>query len=203
MLRFRPIVACLAAAAMLASSCGSGAPEEARTEQDALGPEASGLVLTADGIGAISIGQPFDDVRTALADEIGGWDIDSGDRPDVVHVPTCDGDTTRLVGWGNLTLLFTGDPDDLRFATWTYGFDPVTGSAEDVRALGLVTPEGIGLGSSRTDITAAYGDRATYSDASTTVGTVVVLGNASEPHLEGRLENDRLVLMERTPTCTV
>ena len=203
MLRSRPMICALAGVALILSSCASSGPGEGQIDQEALGPEASGLVLTADGIGPILIGQPFDDVRTAFSDEVGGWDIDSGDRPDAVHVPTCDGDTTRLVGWGNLTLLFTGDPDDLRFATWTYGFDPVTGSAEDVRALGLVTPEGIGLGSSRTDITAAYGDRATYSDASTTVGTVVVLGNASEPHLEGRLENDRLVLMERTPTCTV
>ena len=197
------MICALAAIALIVSSCGSNAPGETQTDQDALGPEASGLVLTADGIGPILIGQPFDDVRTALANQVGGWDIDSGDRPDAVHVPTCDGETTRLVGWGNLTLLFTGDPGDLRFATWTYGFDPVTGSAEDVRVLGLVTPEGIGLGSSRSDITAAYGDRATYSNASASVGTVVILGNQSEPHLEGRLENDRLVLMERTPTCSV
>jgi hypothetical protein len=196
----RPLVAPVIAVVLVLSACGSG--DESATGAE-LGPEASALVLTADGIGPYLIGHPFDDVRNGIAGDIGGWDIDSDDRPDAVHVPTCAGDVTRLVGWGNLTLLFTGDQGSLTFATWTYGFDPLTGSAEDVRVLGLVTPEGIGPGSTRADIESAYGDLAFFSDATQSIGTIVIIGDESEPHLQGRLEDDRLVLLERSPTCTV
>lgn len=196
----RPLLVPLIAGILVLSACGSG---DEPTDTGELGPEASALVLTADAIGPYLIGQPFDDVRNSLAGKIGGWDIDSDDRPDAVHVPTCAGDVTRLVGWGNLTLLFTGDKGSLTFATWTYGFDPLTGSAEDVRMLDLVTPKDIGLGSSRADIETAYGDLASFSDATQSIGTIVIIGDESEPHLQGRLENDRLVLLERSPACTV
>jgi hypothetical protein len=200
MLRLSPLVVSLIVTALLLSACGSGGRE---STSDALGPEASALVLAADSIGPHLIGLPFDEVTSGVADVIGGWDIDSDDRPEAVHVPTCEGETTRLVAWGNLSLLFTGDQDDLRFATWTYGFDPLTGSAEDVRALGLVTRGGIGLGSSKNDISTAYGDLATFSESTQSVGTIVIIGNEAEPHLRGRLEDDRLVLLERSPTCSV
>ncbi len=196
----RPLLVPLIAGILVLSACGSG---DESTAADELGPEASALVLTADGIGPYLIGQPFDDVRSGIAAVIGGWDIDSDDRPDAVHVPTCAGDVTRLVGWGNLTLLFTGDQEGLTFATWTYGFDPLTGSAEDVRMLGLVTPGGIGLGSTRAAIETAYGDMASFSDATQSIGTIVIIGEESGPHLQGRLEDDRLVLLERWPTCSV
>ena len=200
MVRIRSLLVPLIAGVLVLSACGSGDDSTAVGE---VGPEASALALTADGIGPYLIGQPFESVRSGLAGDIGGWDIDSDDRPDAVHVPTCTGEVTRLVGWGNLTLLFTGDQGSLTFATWTYGFDPLTGSAEDVRVLGLVTPEGIGLGSARSDIERAYGDSASFSDATESVGTVVIMGEESVPHLQGRLEDDRLVLLERSPTCSV
>jgi hypothetical protein len=160
-------------------------------------------VLTENGIGPFLVGQPFEHVRDGLADMIGGWDVDSVEQPDAVHVPTCTGPTTRLVGWGNFTALFTGEEGNLTFATWTYGFDPLTGSAGDVRSLNLVTPSGIGLGSSRSDIEAAFGSEAIFADAQPSVGTIVVIGDDSASHLRGRLEDDRLVLLERAPTCTV
>jgi hypothetical protein len=69
--------------------------------------------------------------------------------------------------------------------------------------LGLVTPGGIGLGSTRADIETAYGDMASFSDATQSIGTIVIIGEESGPHLQGRLEDDRLVLLERWPTCSV
>jgi hypothetical protein len=110
------------------------------------------LILRPDGIGPYRIGDPADVVIDGLSSDIGGWDVDSLDEDSTVQVPVCDPSGTRMVAWGNLVLLFSGPPTAETLTTWTYGFDPVTGNAIDVRGLDLRTDDGIGLGTPRTDV---------------------------------------------------
>jgi hypothetical protein len=158
------------------------------------------FTLTTDGIGDFIVGDPFDLVSTELEARFGGTDVDSFEETTDVFVPACAGDVTRLVSWGNLIVLFTGEADDLRLATWTYGFDPVTGSSEDVRQLNLKTDKGIGLGSTRQDIEAAYGSQATFTASEAAGGEYLEISDAGQGRLVGRL-SPNLTLLELAPTC--
>ena len=132
-------VTLVAAVCLVAAGCSSGDGSTGIVGEPT-------FTLTADGIGDFVVGDPFDQVSTDLEARFGGTDVDSFEETTEVFVPSCDGDVTRLLSWGNFIVLFTGDADDLRLATWTYGFDPITGSSEDIRQLNLKTTAGIGLG---------------------------------------------------------
>lgn len=166
---------------------------------------ASELVLAPDGIGRYTVGQPADEVIAGMSANIGGPDADSMDDNTPLQVTDCGSTQTRLVSWGNLVLFFVDRDGTSVFATWSYGFDPVTGNAEDVRRLGLTTEAGIGLGSSRTELVSAYGSTVTFSqDAQLDLETFAI-DQAAEEHLSGRLTSldpDAMVqLLERQPGC--
>lgn len=158
------------------------------------------IVLTERGIGSFEVGDPFEVVSDSLIQLFGGPDADSDLPTSTVYVPSCGGTVDRLQSWGNFIVMFTGEEDDLRLASWTYGFDPVTGSGDDIRNLGLTTDEGIGLGSSRREVERAYGGDASFTDAPELQSVLVTLGNESSTHISGRLEPD-VVLLELEPTC--
>lgn len=158
------------------------------------------ILLTEQGIGNLEIGDSFDSVSNALVLLFGGPDVDSDDPTSRVYVPECGGQTNRLQAWGNFIVMYTGSDDDLRFASWTYGFDPLTGSGDDIRNLGLTTDQGIGLGSTRSDIEAAYGSSASFTDAPELDSVLVDIGNTASSHITGRLGPD-VVLLELAPTC--
>ncbi len=161
---------------------------------------APSFTLSADGIGDHRVGDPFELVSADLEERFGGTDVDSFDETTEVFVPACDGAITRLQSWGNLIVLYTGDADDLRLATWTYGFDPITGSSEDVRQLNLKTDKGIGLGATRAEIEAAYGSDAEFTTSQATGGELLTIRGPGEGHLQGRLAPE-LTLIELAPTC--
>lgn len=158
------------------------------------------FTLSTDGIGDYIVGDPFELVSADLEARFGGTDVDSFDETTEVFVPACEGPVTRLQSWGNLIVLYTGEPDDLRFASWTYGFDPITGSSEDVRQLNLKTDKGIGLGATRQQIEAAYGSAAEFTYSEAAGGEFLTVRGPGEAGLEGRLGPD-LVLLELAPTC--
>lgn len=166
---------------------------------------ASELDLRADGVGRYSVGQPADEVIGGISAVIGGSDADSTDSDTALRVPDCGSSGTRVVSWGNLVLFFVDRDSSSVFATWSYGFDPITGNAQDVRRLGLTTADGIGLGSTRGDLTAAYGTSVDFSpDVDLDLETFSIDASANE-YLSGRLtslESDATVqFMERQPAC--
>lgn len=166
---------------------------------------ASELDLRADGIGPFLVGQPADEVIAGVSAEIGGSDGDSNDSDTPLRVPDCGSPGTRVVSWGNLVLFFVERTDASVFATWSYGFDPITGNAQDIRGLGLATPAGIGLGSTRADLAAAYGPVVEFSpDVGLDLETFTI-GAPADEYLSGRLtslEPDATVqFLERQPAC--
>jgi len=165
----------------------------------------SELDLRADGIGPYLVGQPADEVIAGISAEIGGADGDSSDSDTPLLVPDCGSPGTRVVSWGNLVLFFVDRSEASVFATWSYGFDPITGNAQDIRGLGLTTDVGIGLGSTRGDLTDAYGSTVVFSpDVDLELETFSINARADE-HLAGRLTSldpDATVqFLERQPAC--
>jgi hypothetical protein len=175
-------------------------------------PGASSLELRPDGIGPYLVGDPAEEVIAGISEAIGGWDADSDDAESTLQVPTCtSGDgvvlPTRLVSWGNLVLLFTGPDTSATLHTWTYGFDPVTGNAEDVRTLGLTTVDGVGLGMPRPQVESLLGDRLEVVDDETLDQSVFTIDGTVPEHVAGRFTSiapDGLVqILERQPNCAI
>lgn len=179
--------------ALVASAC-SGNGDAASTGR------AEGLELTTTGLGRHTIGAPFEDVRDDIASRFGGWDVDSFEPNHNVHVPDCGGPITRLLSWGNFIVLFSGDEEDLRFVTWTYGFNPQTGGTEDARDLNLRTNRGIGLGATMSEVEDAHGADVGFDEAPEVGGALVTIGSPSADHMSGRLDPN-LSLLELEPTC--
>jgi hypothetical protein len=133
----------------------------AATTQTTL-PGLEPLVLTPDGLGAISFGAHSEGVVADLTSRFGAPDRDSGWEPPDGIYGSCPGVAVRTVGWGSFEALFTDAGADRlpEFFAWTYGFDLATSTAGvDPRGLDLRTAEGIGLGNTRADFEVAYGDR--------------------------------------------
>ncbi len=175
-------------------------------------PGASSLDLRPDGIGTYLVGDPAEEVIAGISQAIGGWDADSSDAESTLQVPTCTSEDgvivpTRLVSWGNLVLLFAGSDPSSTLHTWTYGFDPVTGNAEDVRALGLTTGDGVGLGMARPQVERLLGDRLEVVDDETLDQAVFTIDGTEPEHVAGRftsVEPDGLVqILERQPNCAI
>lgn len=169
-------------------------------------PPPPGLALRASGIGSYDVGLPAELVIEGISSQIGGSDADSTEPDSSVIVPDCGVASVRLVSWGNLVLFFSGEEPDSPFLTWSYGFDPVTASADDVRRLGLVTDEGIGLGSPRADVERAYRGRIVIlDDTLIDVSTFTIDGDEAE-HLTGRFPttdpDEAVQYLERAPACS-
>lgn len=111
------------------------------------------LVLDGSGLGVATFGQTADEVVAALSAVIGPPTEDTG-WVDPATISTCDSTELRRVSWGSLAT-FHGDDGEAgsrRFFTYSYG-DVTDLAAEPV---GLLTTNGIGLGSSVADLRAAY-----------------------------------------------
>ncbi len=195
-------IASLLVCITLIGGCSSG--DGTDTAQPPNSPP--GLVLTASGIGPYDVGMPAERVIDGISSEIGGPDADSTESDSSVIVPDCGVGTVRLVSWGNLIILFAGEEPDSPFLTWSYGFDPVTASADDLRRLGLVTEEGIGLGSPRPDVERAYRGRILIQDDTVINVSTFTIDGDEEEHLTGRFPttdpDDTVQYLERAPGCS-
>lgn len=144
------------------------------------------LVLRPDGVGPFRVGDDAESVIEGISAEIGGWSIDSSEGLSTIPLPRCPGESTRLVAWDNLVLLFSGPEGATTLHSWTYGFDPVTGNTEDARQLGLRTDDGIGLGTLRTEVEAVLGPRVTIVDDPTIDVATFTIDGADAFHVSGR-----------------
>ncbi len=110
------------------------------------------LVLRSDGLGVVSFDDPADEALATLTAELGAPDSDAASEPDCVLAV----DQTRTVSWESLGLSvrFTDwpggydlPPAPLQFATWTV-------SSASTAGVGLATSDGIGVGSTASEVRA-------------------------------------------------
>ena len=191
----------VAMSALVATACGASEPT--LTTPGVVG--GSGLVLSADGIGSYAIGDDADEVIDGVSAQIGGWDSDSIEPGTTIEAPECGGGAVRQMSWGNLVLVFVDTGAGSRLFTWAYGYDPVTGNAEDRRGLDLRTDSGIRLGTPRSELERIHrNDVSITDDASVDIARFTVDGDEEE-HLSGRLGStapDAVVqFLERMPGC--
>lgn len=127
-------------------------------ETTTVAPSTSGLVLGADGLGIVSLGQDPESAVATIDAAIGAADSDTG-WIDAASSPYgfCPAPQVRAVVWGDLTLLFSDG--DTAYGTageqphlFTYRLDGPNPAA--------TSAAGIGVGSSGADVRAAYGDAA-------------------------------------------
>ena len=113
-------------------------------------PYETGLYIKGTTFNALAFGEESELVLNELTAALGNADHDTGWRKD----DTCEGSSTRRVRWGDLELVFTKganglEPDTLTFQQWH-----ISGSSAVVAT--LITPEGIGVGSTVGDLKRAY-----------------------------------------------
>lgn len=197
----------LASILLLATSCSSAAEPSTSLPQTSDLPV---LVLTPTGLGDVPIGDDPQVVIDAITILRGGPDRDSDWTTPIGIFGLCPGTEVRGVGWGTFFTIFLNqgvDPEERRFATFTYGFDYETGdSGIDPRELNLRTEEGLGIGSAVSELRAIYGDRlAEYPDVDADVFTFTIDETGGEPYLAGRTSGpaptDSVILIERIPGC--
>ncbi len=116
------------------------------------------LVLIPGGFQTVPFGVEPEVALARVALAFGDPTGDTGWVP-AQDLGPCPGDEVRLVSWGELSLLFSNEvapfavPGSRHFTSWIY-----TGPASPADP-GLMTFAGIGLGSTRADLDAAYGPR--------------------------------------------
>ena len=114
-------------------------------------PYETGIYIkTATTFTALAFGEESEVVLNALTAALGNADHDTGWRKD----DTCEGSSTRRVTWGDLELVFTKganglEPDTLTFQQWHI-------RAYSTLTAKMVTPEGIGVGSTVGELKHAY-----------------------------------------------
>lgn len=170
----------------------------------ALGSPASDLVLLDDGLGPFIFGDSSAAVIEGVTATIGGWNADSSNN-DVTTARVCVQGQPRIVSWGSLVLTFVEEGGVESFSGWSYGFDPLTGDSEDQRHLGLNTPEGIELGSTRTDLIDVYGSTVSIADDVTLDTASFIVSGGGSTHLAGKLDTAGpggvVDFLETSPTC--
>jgi len=167
------------------------------------------IVLEADGLGAVAVGDDAEATIADLTSRFGEPSLDSGWGPgDSAVYGTCPGDQLRAVGWGSFLALFLrredGSPEEL--FTWTYGYIHEEGTAGiDPRNLDLRTVEGLGLGTTRREARSLYGDRLVeLADEELDLWFFTIDGDRAQ-HLRGSFTDEtddgEVLVIERVPTC--
>jgi hypothetical protein len=112
------------------------------------------LVLLFDGLGDARFGADAQDVIDYVVAILGAPTKDS-DWVEAIQF-TCPGSRVRFIDWGDLTLTF-GDESSVttgrdHFVSWEYGRP----EGAILSPAGVMTPEGIGVGSTVAELQAAY-----------------------------------------------
>lgn len=210
MMTHNRLVGFLISGALLALALsGCGAPGQPSTAP------AAPLIISESGIGVTEFGEPPAAVIEELTDRLGAPDADTQwiDADSDLY-GQCPAMKMRAVGWGSLYLFFiadeevTADNEHLvgRFFTYSFGFDfGRNEGGTDPRELGLLTPAGIGLGSTRSELRLAYGSGLTETHdavADTWSWEVAATGPSFlRGLLSGPDADATVVLIERAPGC--
>jgi hypothetical protein len=176
------------------------------TSTTAVGSPASDLVLLDNGLGPFRFGDSSAAVIEGVTATVGGWNADSSDN-DAIVPPSCDPATVRVVSWGSLVLVFTTRDGTEVFTGWSYGFDPLTGDSFDSRALGLTTPEGVGLDTGREFLIEVYGSAVSIIDDKLLDTARFTVAGADRVQLKGKLDGagagGTVDFLESTPGLTL
>ena len=194
---------------MLAGGCSVAQNEPTTTTSVPPSTPAIPVVLGVAGLDAVRIGDEAAVVVAELTSLFGAPSVDTGWGPGNSPVyGRCPAEELRAVGWGSFFGIFLrasqGAPEP--FFTWTYGYIHDQGTTGvDPRGLDLETSQGAGLGTTRAELRALYGDRLEeIGDAALDLWSFTVDGAADE-HLRGALSgsgDDAVVqLIERVPSC--
>lgn len=113
------------------------------------------LSLLPDGLGAVSVGDPTDEVMATMTDIL-------GPAADDFIEPNCLGATARFVRWGALTLVLWVD-DNPRLGRYGVGRQGEINTALP-NNVELRTTDGIAVGSTLADLRATYGSELIIED---------------------------------------
>jgi hypothetical protein len=120
-------------------------------------PAVQGLELSAQGLGDVIFGADADQTVVYVNSVLGKPTRDTGWVDPLSTGGSCPGTTIRLVDWNDLQLFFTDNSPAVQglrhFASFSYGPAVIPGQPSP---FGLVTGNGIGLGSTVKDLKAAY-----------------------------------------------
>ena len=132
------------------------------------------LVLGPDGIGLAAFGDPGSHVVEMLTGMVG--------LPNEDATITCPdaGEDARSVRWADLTLFIHDDH--------VAGYIDGSHYPNDAPPLQLKTAEGVGVGSTRAELEAAFGDRLTFADAPSIGSSEVVSYAVDGKRLQGLIE---------------
>ncbi len=137
-------------------------PPAASTTTEPANPAVESLILGDDGIGAAVFSGDPDGVVSFITTFVGPPTADTG-WVDPFSISACPGSELRVVSWGSLRLSF-GDVSPVlegrrHFFAYTYGayeYDGTTVTVTDQTPAGLVTANGVGLGTGLVALEAAH-----------------------------------------------
>lgn len=145
------------------------------------------IILAADGLTVVDLGDPFEEVSAAVSARLGSPTEDTGWVGATSDFGICPGTVVRMQRWSSLRLLYSDGPTEFEaegrhffyFSQSTVGTDEV---------LDLVTAEGVGLETTVPELEAAFGD--TLSIESTAeFGVTFYVTPAGPGLLSGTLTN--------------
>lgn len=192
-----------------AGSCSISPIVTSTTTTTPARPPPPELTLTPNGIGPLSFGSNPEDVLAAVTEQFGAPNSDVVHRDLETPYGRCPTTVLRAAAWGSLVLLFgekPGMPSEMVLFAWSYGFDPERGEGGvDTRNLNLTTPEGAGLGTTRSDLRDLYGMRLEEMEDTSIEVWSFAIGLPADRWIRGLLDGPGddapVVLIESAPGC--
>ena len=115
------------------------------------------LVLAADGLDIVDLGETYEEAMAAVSDRLGPATEDSGWVGASSSFGVCPGTVVRMVRWSSLRLLFSDGPTEFGEETRHFFYYSQSTVGTD-QVLGLTTDEGVGLGSTVAELKTSFGD---------------------------------------------
>jgi len=169
----------------------TAAPTPTPTPSPSATPNGEAIFLTNHGLTILNLGAEIQDALVALEAAFGPAAADTGwQLGNQTSYGVCPGDATRGVRWGALTALFFRNAPDAP-GEWLAAYQ--LNSFDSTDALGITTPRGATIGSTRAQIEAAYGADAEFIDGEPLYAGVVELtdivpGTGDEATLFGTMD---------------